>query len=170
MGLCDGSRLARAVVIVLLLVVLYWVFMNRKERLSNTIYLDQIVFKNPNPLLMKYTGRERDSTGMSARDYYYENDIDSRNLVAPQYLEGDSGYVDHTDYLGMPLEYRPSTLPTKTIPVPQRGVYTNAEAQRGRSNAARKRDIVPSAISKDAKTDEPIKTASPTSMQVAVSQ
>lgn len=169
MGLCDANRVGCAIIIVLLLVVLYWVFMAKKERLSNAIYLDQIVFKNPDPLLMKYTGRERDLTGMSARDYYYENDIDSRNLVAPQYLEGNSGYVDHTDYLGMPLEYRPSVAPSKTIPV-ARGVSTDAEAQNGRSRAARKKDIVPSAVSKSAKTSDPIKNASAAAMQMATNQ
>lgn len=179
MGLCDGSSLVCAVVIILLLVIAYWVLVARKERLSNAIYLDQIVFKNPDPLLMKYTGRERDLTGMSARDYYYENDIDSRNLVAPQYLEGDSGYVDQTDYLGMPLEYRPSTLPSKTIPAPRivtitdvAGPTTDAAAQMGRSRPARKKDLVPSAVSKGAKskTSDPIKTASAGAMQMATSQ
>lgn len=182
MGLSDGSRVACAVVIVVLLVVLWHLFIGPRiygtERLSNAIYLDQIVFKNPNPLLMKYTGREKDVTGMSARDYYYENDIDSRNLVAPQYLEGNSGYVDHTDYLGMPLEYRPSTLPTKTIPVNSdrvgltstAGPMSNMAALSRKSVAEKKKDIVPSAISKGAKTSDPIKTASPAAMQIATSQ
>lgn len=145
MGLCD-DKLTCVIVIIVLLLVLCWFFMCGKEHLTNAIYLDQIVFKSPDPLLMKYTGREKDITGMSARDYYYENDIDSRNLVAPQYLEGNSAYVDHTDYLGMPLEYRPSTVSSRS-------------------------GYVPSAISRKAKSptvDAPIKAASPTAMQTAV--
>ena len=100
------SQVVAAVVLVLIL-VLAWVLYTQREHMGEVFYLNQLTMKNTDPITYYYTRRERDVTGMSQEDYYYENDTNSRNLVAPQYLEGDTKWQDHTDYLGMPLEHRP---------------------------------------------------------------
>jgi hypothetical protein len=85
-----------------------------REHMGEVFYLDQMTMKHPDPALFHYTGRERDVAGMDGHDYYLENDMNARNLVAPYYFESDSAYVDHTDYLDMPMRYRPK-IPTAGV-------------------------------------------------------
>lgn len=170
MGLCTTNKLLCVFLLFVLLVLLYYTF-GKSERMTNTVYLDQIVYDHPDPLLMKYMGREKDITGMSARDYYYENDIDARNLVGPQYLEGDSNYVDHSDYLDMPLEYRPAPSAghdlNSAVSVPARSPEQMPDLRP--SKPARKRDIVPAVTKRKATTmSDPMKSASTGAMQMAV--
>lgn len=92
-----------AVVVILLLVF----FVMRKEHLGDIFYLDQIAMQNSDPTWFKYTGWDKDVLGMSARDYYLENDLYSNSRAAPQRLKDDSAFKDHTNYLQMPYQYRP---------------------------------------------------------------
>lgn len=170
MGLCTTNKILCVFLLFVLVVLLYYTF-GKKERMTNSVYLDQIVYDHPDPLLMKYMGRERDIAGMSARDYYYENDIGARNLVNPQFMEGDSNYVDHTDYLDMPLEYRPAPSAGQSLDssesIPARGPEQMPDLRR--SVPVRKCDIVPAVTKRRATTMQaPMKSASPGAMQMAV--
>lgn len=164
MGLCSTNKALCALLILVLVVLIYYSLGGWSERMTNSVYLDQIVYSHPDPLLMKYTGREKDIQGMSARDYYYENDLDARNLVGPQYLEGDSNYVDHTDYLDMPLEYRPAPHGTSLLPARSPEKMPDLRP----SWPARRRDFVPAVTSRKASMDAPMKSASVGAMQMAV--
>lgn len=97
-----------AIVIVLIIMVMgYFMFMQGKPELMSNYYLDDIAMAYSDPTLMTYTGREKDVLGNSARDYYLENTRNYLNGVAPGYFEGDSAFVNETSYLDMPAEYRP---------------------------------------------------------------
>lgn len=92
------------ILIVLVLLLLFWGW---KENLTQPDYLDQMAMKYSDPTYFKYSSWERDVAGMSPRDYYLENQANYLNQIAPGYFKGDGLYVDHTDYLDMPAQYRP---------------------------------------------------------------
>lgn len=104
-----------AVLIVLVFVYTFWNPMS--EAFSEVVYLDQMAMKNSDPMYFKYSSWERDVDGMSPRDYYLENNTNYANKVAPGYFAGDGLYVDHTDYLNMPRQYRPVTGAEAVKPV-----------------------------------------------------
>jgi len=96
-----------AILLVLVLLLLFFIGGGgMRERMSDW-YLDQMAMRYPDPTTFIYTGDERDVAGMSGRDYYLENKTNYLNGVAPPYFEGAARFVDQTDYLGMPAEYRP---------------------------------------------------------------
>lgn len=103
----DKITLALIIVIVLILV-----FSNDKktENLEDLFYLDQIAMKSSDPTYVKYIGRDKDILGQSYRDYYLENRMYSNSGSGPQHLVADSAYFNHTNYLGMPEQYRPKPL------------------------------------------------------------
>jgi hypothetical protein len=114
----NSGQVAIAVVVLILLIVLvYWYLCSNSEHMGDPFYLDMMAMKNPDPMYFKYLGWERDITGMSGRDYYLENQRNAGNLAGPYYFEGDAGFVDHTDYLNMPEEYRPVVHTSMTQPV-----------------------------------------------------
>lgn len=96
------------IVLVLLYIAYYLYVTGREERMGDVFYSSNLANKSMDPLKTYYSFREKDVTGMSAEDYYYENQTNAGNYIAPQYLQNDTKYVDHTDYLGMPLEWRPA--------------------------------------------------------------
>lgn len=109
---CKENPLPCAVVVVVVILLVFWLIksMSSREHMGEVFYLDQMTMKHPDPTLFHYTGRERDVTGMDQHDYYLENDMNARNLAAPYYFEGVAPYEDHTDYLGMPTQYRPKIV------------------------------------------------------------
>jgi len=95
---------AAAVVILLLIIVLY---NKNKEHLGKPYFLDQMAMAYSDPTWFNYLGYERDISGMSSRDYYLENQMNSTSRVAPQYFKNNAQFVDHTNYMDMPIKYRP---------------------------------------------------------------
>lgn len=103
------NKLVVGIVLLLLLYIIYYLYVTgAEERMSDVFFSSNLANRSMDPLNMYYGFREKDLAGMSAEDYYYENQTNSGNYVAPQYLEKDTKYVDHTDYLGMPLAWRPA--------------------------------------------------------------
>lgn len=97
------------IIIILILIILYWY---KKSEYMVPFFLDQMTMAYSDPLKFNYTGREKDVAGMSERDYYLENQMNSETGVGPQYLEGDLQFVDHTGYMDMPIQSRPLLHPT----------------------------------------------------------
>ena len=119
-----------AIVLVLVLVLVY--VMKNREGFSDVFYLDQMAMKNSDPMYFKYSSWERDVDGMSPRDYYLENQTNYLNGIAPGYFVRNGLYVDHTGYLNMPPQYRPSpaldTMPISAgAPTLQSGTGDDAE-------------------------------------------
>jgi hypothetical protein len=95
-------------VVLAIILLLMW-FLVGTEGMQDIFYLDYLVMKNPDPTRFKYTGRSRDIMGMSARDYYMENDMLHRTLTGKDLYSGKK-FQTQTDYLGMPIEYRPRPM------------------------------------------------------------
>ena len=96
--------------VVVLVVLLVLIFMSQREMMEDVFYLDQIGMKNTDPTQYKYTGRDKDVLGMSAKDYYLENGQYSASDAAPQLFKDNNRFKNQTDYLGMPSMYRPKSL------------------------------------------------------------
>jgi hypothetical protein len=118
-------------IIVALLVIGYLLVSSQSEGFSEPIYLDQMAMKYSDPMYFKYSSWERDVDGMSPRDYYLENETNYLNGVAPGYFAGDQLYVDHTDYLNMPPQYRPM------VPVGAAAMEMNARKGAGPAEEAK---------------------------------
>jgi hypothetical protein len=88
-----------------LLIWVVWRFVLKKERLNQPFYLDQIAMQASDPTIVNYLGRETDVLGMSMTDYFTENDLNARNLVAP-YYNNDLAFSNRTSYLQMPRWFR----------------------------------------------------------------
>lgn len=99
-----------AVVVLVLIILIFVLVVKRKEMMSDVFYLDQIGMKNTDPTKYKYTGREKDVLGMSAKDYYLENGQYASSHAAPQLFIDNTRFKNQTDYLGMPKMYRPKSL------------------------------------------------------------
>ena len=98
------------ITIVVIIIIVIVVVNLSSEHLSDHYYLDQMAMKSFNPDYIQYFGRDKDVLGMDHRDYYLENKMYANSGAAPQRLIADSAYFDHTDYLGMPNQYRPRPL------------------------------------------------------------
>jgi len=97
--------------IVMLVVIIFIIIgFTKTERFGDVFYLDQMAMLNTDPTDFKYTGDERDVLGESGRDYYLMNQTYANNRSAPQLLEGNLAYVNQTNYLDMPVQYRPRPL------------------------------------------------------------
>jgi hypothetical protein len=101
---CKKNPLLCAIIVVLLIWVV-WRFVLKKERLNQPFYLDQIAMQASDPTIVVYEGNERDPLGMSLRDYYLNNEMNAKNLVAP-YYNNDLAFANHSDYLALPRMYR----------------------------------------------------------------
>ena len=107
----DKSKYIMVGVVIVIVVVLIFVGSYfSKEHMSDVFYLDQIGMKNMDPTNYKYTGRDKDVLGMSAKDYYLENGRYASSHAAPQLFLNNNRFKNQTDYLGMPEIYRPSSL------------------------------------------------------------
>jgi hypothetical protein len=103
--------------IVLVIIILLCCCWKKAESFSEVFYLDQVAMKNSDPMYFKYSSWERNRDGLSARDYYLENELNYLNGFAPGYFEGDQLYVDHTGYLAMPPQYRPPVGEQRVTPI-----------------------------------------------------
>ena len=80
------------------------------EGMEDQFILNQLAAENADPVYFKYTGRDRDVLGMSGEDYYYANLTYGNSQASDQLLEGNSAFINQTDYLDMPAQYRPKPL------------------------------------------------------------
>lgn len=113
---CNTNKFLCAVVIALvILLVLYFVCPGKGEHMGDPFYLNQMAMDNMDPSLFIYTNRERDVSGSDMQDYYLENQMNAETGVGPQYMEGNSKFVDHTDYLDMPMQFRPKVVSTGIV-------------------------------------------------------
>jgi hypothetical protein len=119
----NTTMLLIAVVVVLVLLALY--FYNKQERLTEPEYLNQMTMASQDPVAMNYLGYERDVSGMSARDYYVENQMNASSGVGPQYLENDNQFQDKTGFMNMPIKYRPIKNPSASALQTQASLVSN---------------------------------------------
>ncbi len=120
----SGKTWAIIVVLVLLLimfVMMYW----GSELFHSPYFLDQMAMSSQDPTWLNYLGYERDVAGMSSRDYYLENQMNSSTKVGPQYMKGNTQFVDHTDYMDMPIKYRPLRNPSASALQKQAEMQSN---------------------------------------------
>lgn len=110
-------------IIVILLFLFYYFYVS--EHLENPFFLDQMAMESHDPIYLNYLGYERDVSGMSPRDYYLENQMNSSTKVGPQYFEGDLQFQDHTDYMGMPIKSRPLRNPSASASQLQSEIHSN---------------------------------------------
>jgi len=103
------GKILYAVLVIVVVIIIIVCASKKSEHLEDVFYLDQMAMQNSDPTFFKYTGRERDVLGESSRDYFLQNRMFSNSGVAPQHLEDDSAFVNQTDYLDMPPQYRPET-------------------------------------------------------------
>ena len=96
-----------AVIVIIILTIAFWM---SKEYLNDPFYLDQIAMESHNPMIIKYMGRVRDWRGMSPKDYYVENDMNSKNYAAPQYLSGDIIFTNQANLGPKPLGHYLKTV------------------------------------------------------------
>ena len=102
-------------VLIVVALIFTWYGFAQKEKLGEVFYLDQMAMLNADPTYFKYTGRDRDVLGESGQDYYLQNLTYSNNRAAGQLLNGNTAFVNQTDYLDMPSEYRPSPLSQEDV-------------------------------------------------------
>jgi hypothetical protein len=100
--------IAAIVVMLIIMFIVLMVWSPWSEGMT-PFYLDQIAMQHSDPTYLKFAGRDRDSLGMSMRDYYLEHDMNSNNEIEPMTFT-DSDFTNTTDYLQMPRWYRPKTL------------------------------------------------------------
>ena len=98
--------MATAFIVVLITIIVAF----STEHMQDQFVLNQLAAVNADPVYFKYTGRDRDVLGMSGEDYYYANLTYSNSRAADQLLEGNAAFVNQTDYLDMPPQYRPKPL------------------------------------------------------------
>jgi hypothetical protein len=103
-----GKLLMGLAFVVVLIIVL--IAFNSSEYMQDQFVLTQLAAENADPVYFKYTGRDKDVLGMSAEDYYYNNLTFANSRAADQLLEGNTAFVNQTDYLDMPPQYRPKPL------------------------------------------------------------
>jgi hypothetical protein len=103
---------SKVVVAVILVVFLIFAFigMSSSERMEDQFILNQLAAENADPVYFKYTGRDKDVLGMSGEEYYYDNLTFANSRAAGQLLEGNAAFVNQTNYLDMPAQYRPKPL------------------------------------------------------------
>lgn len=106
------DKVVIGVLIVVALIFAFYGFTRPQEHLGDVFYLDQMAMLNADPTYFKYTGRDRDVLGESGQDYYLQNLMYSNSRAAGQLLEGNKAFVNQTDYLDMPPEYRPKPMST----------------------------------------------------------
>lgn len=102
-----GKMLMALTFVVVLITVLVTL---SAEHMQDQFILNQLAAENADPVYFKYTGRDKDILGMSAEDYYYANTTYSNSRAADQLLEGNAAFVNQTNYLDMPAQYRPKPL------------------------------------------------------------
>lgn len=102
-------KLLIGVFIVIALIFTFYGFA-QKENLGEVFYLDQMAMLNADPTYFKYTGRDRDVLGQSGQDYYLQNLTYSNSDVAGQLLARNDAFVNQTNYLDMPAQFRPKPL------------------------------------------------------------
>jgi hypothetical protein len=98
----EYSIVIFAVIIVLIIIMLFYY---GREYATDLFYLDQIAMKSMDPTYMKYMGRERDWRGNSMKDYYVENDMNSKNYASRQYLEKDDGFKNQANMCPKPMSH-----------------------------------------------------------------
>jgi len=98
--------MALAFVVVLIIVLVAF----GSEHMQDRFVLNQLAAANADPVYFKYTGRDKDVLGMSPEDYYYANQTYANSRAADQLLEGNAAFINQTDYLDMPAQYRPKPL------------------------------------------------------------
>ena len=103
-----GKMILVVAVISVLIVVI--IGMSSTERMEDQFILNQLAAENADPVYFKYTGRDKDVLGMSGEDYYYTNQTYANSRAADQLLEGNAAFVNQTNYLDMPAQYRPKPL------------------------------------------------------------
>jgi hypothetical protein len=104
------SEIVLAVVIIAFLIFAFIGYSKPAERMADQYILNQLAAENADPVYFKYTGRDKDVLGMSGEDYYYANQTYANSRAADQLLAGNAAFVNQTDYLDMPPEYRPKPL------------------------------------------------------------
>lgn len=105
----SDKQIYIAVFVVLFLFIIFIISKktSSSEHLGVPFFLDQMAMSYSDPTWFNYLGYERDVAGMSSRDYYLENQLNASTKAAPQYLENNSNFIDHTNYMDMPIKYRP---------------------------------------------------------------
>src|ERR1700744_902813 len=112
---CDYNKLLCAVVIVVVIFLVLYLIRAQSEHMGDPFYLQQMAMANQDPTLFHYTSREKDVAGEDQQDYYTENQMNAETGVGPQYMEGNSQYEPHDDYLGMPAQFRPKIVSTGIV-------------------------------------------------------
>jgi len=97
-------------VIILIFLVFMFIGFSSSENLGEVFYLNQMTMENADPTYFKYTGRDRDVLGESGEDYYLQNLTFANSGSANQLLDGNKPFVNQTNYLDMPAQYRPKPL------------------------------------------------------------
>lgn len=120
----EWYKLVIALIVVLVLLVMFYSWMGN-EYLGQPYFLTQMAMAYSDPVKFNYLGYERDVSGMSSRDYYLENQMNASTHVGPQYLEGDTKFVDNTGYMSMPIKYRPLRKPSATAAQKQSELVSN---------------------------------------------
>lgn len=92
--------IAAIIVIIIIVIFLY----AGREYLTNVIYLDQVAMNATDPTDIHYLGRVRDWRGMSKRDYYVENVMNTGNH-AVKGLKGDDYFKNQQNLGPKPLSY-----------------------------------------------------------------
>lgn len=100
------NRIICAIIILLVLVVLYFMFM-KKENMTEAQFLNQMSMDYSDPMYFNYIGRsEKDVEGNSMQDYYLQNQMDASTGVLPQ-MFNDEKFFNQDDYMDMPIVNRP---------------------------------------------------------------
>jgi hypothetical protein len=113
------------ILIVLALLLIYLIYNWKSEKLTDPFYLDQMAMEYDDPAIFMYTGREKDVSGMDMKDYYLENQMNSSSGAGPQYLKNNTNFIDHTDFMGIPIKTRPLRNPSATALQKQANLISN---------------------------------------------
>ncbi len=124
-GGCEKQTMQVLLVAAAILVLLLVLYYTKTEHLNEPTYLNQMTMSAQDPAAMNYLGYERDVSGMSARDYYVENQMNASSGVGEQYFEGDQAFQDHTGFMGMPIKYRPLKNPSASAMQTQANLVSN---------------------------------------------
>lgn len=95
------------IIVVVLLILFIYYCSCKYEHLGEPWFLDQMSMNYSDPTWFNFMGNQRDVAGMSSKDYYLENQLNSSTGAGPQYFKNDTNFVDHTNYMDMPIKYRP---------------------------------------------------------------
>jgi len=88
-------------------------------------FLSQMVNESWDPVWFNYFSRVRDVSGQDSQDYYLENQMNASTGVGPQYFEGNLQFVDHTNYMDMPIKNRPLRNPSAAAAQMQSEINSN---------------------------------------------